>query len=228
MKKIVLLLGIVTFLINLSFALENKTVTLSVSGQGETLDDAKQNALRKAIEQTFGTFISSNTEILNSELVKDEIVMVSNGNIQNFEVISELQIPDDGYATTLKVTVSISKLTSFIENKGGSVELKGNLFAFNIKQQILNEKSEQKAVSDLVNVLKKLIDKSFDYNISSGTPQTAGSNNENWYIPIVLTVNSNANYLNMYNYLLETLKSISLNEIEIQDYSSLGKKVFII
>ena len=57
MKKIILLLGIITLLANVSFAQENKTVTLTVSGQGQTQDEAKQNALRNAIEQAFGTFI---------------------------------------------------------------------------------------------------------------------------------------------------------------------------
>ena len=64
MKKIVFLFGIITLLANVSFAQEDKTVTLTVSGQGQTQDEAKQNALRNAIEQAFGTFISSNTEIL--------------------------------------------------------------------------------------------------------------------------------------------------------------------
>ena len=72
----------------------NKTTTLVVTGQGKTKDEAQQNALRSAIEQAFGTFISSKTELLNDELVSDEIVSLSNGNIQKFEILSELQIPN--------------------------------------------------------------------------------------------------------------------------------------
>ena len=77
---------LVILLLNFSsvFSQDHKTVTLTVSAQGETISEAKQNALRDAIEQAFGTFISSNTEILNDELVKDEIVSVSNGNIQDY------------------------------------------------------------------------------------------------------------------------------------------------
>ena len=141
MKKIILLLGIITLLANVSFAQENKTVTLTVSGQGQTQDEAKQNALRNAIEQAFGTFISSNTEILNDDLVKDEIVSVSNGNIQKFEILSEVQMQNGEWSNNLKAVVSVTKLTSFCESKGISVEFKGSLFAFNINQQILNEKT---------------------------------------------------------------------------------------
>jgi len=226
MKKVFLLIGIIVFFANISFAQDDKTVTVTVSGQGKTQEEAKQSALRNAIEQAFGAFISSKTEILNDELVKDEIVSVSNGNIQKFEVISEIQIPDVGYATTLKAIVSVTKLTTFIESKGGELEFKGSLFSFNIKQQILNEKSEQKAILDLLNVIKKLIDRSFDYSINSGTPEAVKNNNENWNIPIIITVKTNDNFLNMYNYLVKTLKSISLSEIEVQDYKSLNKKVF--
>ena len=74
MKNVIFILAL-ALSIN-AYAQDNKTVTLVVSGQGKTQDEAKQNALRSAIEQAFGTFISSKTEILNDELVKDEIVSV--------------------------------------------------------------------------------------------------------------------------------------------------------
>ena len=155
MKKLLLLLTL-AFTITAS-AQEDKTVTLTVSGQGKTQDEAKQVALRSAIEQAFGAFISSKTEILNDNLVKDEIVSVTNGNIQKFDVLSEVQIPDGGYATTLKAVVSVTKLTSFCESKGVEVEFKGALFAFNINQQKINEQNEIKAINDIINVVSKII-----------------------------------------------------------------------
>lgn len=92
MKKNILLLFFL-FSYNI-FAQDDKTVTLVVNGHGKTQDEARQNALRSAIEQAFGAFISSKTEILNDKLIKDEIVSVTNGNIQNYEVINEVQIPN--------------------------------------------------------------------------------------------------------------------------------------
>ena len=64
-----------------TYSQDDKTVTLIVSGQGNTKDEAKQNALRSAIEQAFGTFVSSKTEILNDELV-DFIVAWCIGQVQ--------------------------------------------------------------------------------------------------------------------------------------------------
>jgi hypothetical protein len=99
-------------------ASDDKTVTLTVSGTGKTLEEARLNALRSAIEQAFGAFISSKTEILNDNLIKDEIVSVASGNVQKYDVVSQIEIPNTGYAITLSATVSISKLTSFAESKG--------------------------------------------------------------------------------------------------------------
>ena len=168
MKNLILILALI---INFSaFSQDDKTVTLVVSGQGKTQDEAKQNALRSAIEQAFGTFISSKTEILNDNLVKDEIVSINNGNIQKFDIISEVQIPDGGYATTLKATVSVTKLTSFVENKGVIVEFKGGLFAENIKLQNLYEKNELKTVDNILNVFTSLLNQAFEIKLKSNNP----------------------------------------------------------
>ena len=81
MKKVFILIALFVT-INVKAQDADKTVMLTVTGQGKTIDEARTNALRSAIEQAFGTFISSNTTIMDDKLVKDEIVSVTNGNIQ--------------------------------------------------------------------------------------------------------------------------------------------------
>lgn len=56
-------------------------VILTVSADGTTKEEAVKAALRSAIEQAYGTFVSANTTLLNDELVKDEIVNYTSGNI---------------------------------------------------------------------------------------------------------------------------------------------------
>ena len=226
MKKIALLLSIITLLANVSFAQEDKTVTLTVSGQGKTQNEAKQNALRNAIEQAFGTFISSNTEILNDDLVKDEIVSISNGNIQKFELLSEVQIEYGEWSTTLKATVSVTNLTSFCESKGISVEFKGSLFAFNINQQILNEKNEIKAIENVCQVIRNIADVSFDYSITASDPVSLDARNSKWRIPIYVSVYKNSNFERIPNILYSTLKGLSLSLEEAENYKKLGKNVY--
>lgn len=91
MKIITIILSLTILFTITSFAQEEKNVSLTVTGQGKTQEEARQKALQSAIDLTFGTFISSKTEILNEELVNEEVVSVSNGNIRNFETLSEIE-----------------------------------------------------------------------------------------------------------------------------------------
>lgn len=203
-----------------------KTVTITVTGSGKTLDDAKQSALRSAIEQAFGAFISSKTEMLNDKVVSDQITSVANGNIQSYNILNEIQLPDGGWAVTLKANVSVSKLTSFVQAKGISVEVKGGLFAVNIKQQLLNETSEVKAVCEMVGILHGPMQTAFDYEINSGEPKALDVDSKNWEIPITVQAKANKNMEFCANYLIKTLTSLSLTADEVTNYKGLNKPVF--
>jgi hypothetical protein len=183
---------------------DGKTVTLTLIGQGKTKDAAKYNALRNALEKAFGTFISSNTTLLNDELIKDEIVSVSSGNIQNFEILSETQMPDGSYSSVVKATVSIVKLTSFCESKGIVVEFKGGLFAANEKLKKL--KKENQAQGQLIykkqisEIIKNGI---FDYSIEVSEPNKHPLKNDIYLI----NINVKGVYNNNFNKITELIES---------------------
>lgn len=224
MKQLILIMSL-ALSIN-AYAQDDKTVTLVVSGQGKTQDEAKQNALRNAIEQAFGSFISSKTEILNDNLVKDEIISVANGNIQKFEIISEVQIPNGDYATSLKATVSVTKLTSFVESKGVVVEFKGSILAANVKQQMLNEENEIKSIGNIVGTCKEILDLSCDFSIVRGEPKQKNKDNNNWSVPITINVKFNKNIEQFNQYLLNSIKGIAMKQDEVSQYNQLGKKTY--
>ena len=222
MKKIVLLLTL-AFTINVN-AQDDKTVTLVVSGQGKTQDEAKQNALRSAIEQAFGTFISSKTEILNDNLVKDEIVSVANGNIQKFEIISEVTIPNGGYATTLKAIVSVSKLTSFCESKGVEVEFKGSLFSFNMNQQKINEENEVKVINDIIDITKNFLKKAYVASIKIN--EAVFNSDNNYKLPVEINILANENMNLGTKYFFESINKIALTKSEIESYKMIKKPFY--
>ncbi len=201
-----------------------KTVSITVSGSGKTQDEAKQSALRSAIEQAFGAFISAKTEILNDQIISDQITSIASGNIQSFEILNASQLTDSNWGVTLKAIVSIDKLSSFVEAKGVSVEIKGGLFALNIKQQILNEQAELKAISNMTVLLDEMMQVSFDYSIISEQPQSLGSNNSEWEIPLTVTATANKNIDLCANYFIKTLTALSLSDSEVKDYIALNKK----
>ena len=81
-----------------------KTIVLVADGSGNTKESATKNALRSAIEQAFGTFVSANTKVLDDELIKDEIVTVSTGNIKTYKELSSIKT-DSGYEVSVQATV---------------------------------------------------------------------------------------------------------------------------
>jgi hypothetical protein len=225
--KSIIFTSLFVFAQQVTFAQDaDKTVSITVSGSGKTQDDAKQSALRSAIEQAFGAFISSKTEILNDQVVADQITSVANGNIQSFDILNESQLPNGSWGVTLKALVSVSKLTSFVEAKGIAIEIKGGMFALNIKQQLLNEQGEIKAVSEMVGLLHEPMQISFDYVIKSSEPKSLDAESKNWEIPLVVTATTNKNIDFCANYCIKTLTALSLSSEEVTSYQSLNKAVF--
>lgn len=92
MKKFISLVAAILFAAT-TFAQVDE-VTLTVLGTGCTEEEATNIALRSAVEQSFGAFVSANTTILNDRLVKDEIVSLSKGNIKNYDKLSVSSLPN--------------------------------------------------------------------------------------------------------------------------------------
>jgi hypothetical protein len=214
------------FSINLSAQESSKDVTITASGSGATLEDAKQSALRSATEQAFGAFISSKTEVFNDQVVADQMSSVSSGNIKSYEVLNEDQLPDGRWGTTIRAIVSVDRLTSFVQAKGIEVEVKGGLFALNIKQQMLNEEGEIQAIYLMFGILHETMQTAFDYTIKSGDPKSLDDENLNWEIPLEVTATCNKNMDFCANYFIKTLKALSLTNDEVAGYKLLNKQVF--
>ncbi len=190
---------------------DDKVVTIVVSGKGKTQDEAKQNAFRSAIEQAFGTFISSKTEILNDSLVKDEIISVANGNIQKFDIISENETINKSYEITLRVTLSLNKLMSFVESKGGTVSLNGGAFSFNVKKEDFYSKTEASAIN---NFLNSRFDSQiyFDFTLLTKPPKVNG---ENYSIELEVGIKANENLFAFFSDFVNLLKNVSLDEATV-------------
>lgn len=145
-------------------------VTLVVSGDGANKEEATKVALRSAIEQVYGTFVSANTSIVNDELTKDEIVTISSGNIKSYEEIESLST-DNKTIVTLQATVSISKLVNYAKSKGASAEFAGSTFGMNMKMKELNRKNELAALDNLLVQVKAFLPSLFKRNMVLEEPK---------------------------------------------------------
>jgi hypothetical protein len=204
---------------------DGKDVSITSSGSGKTQEDAKQAALRSATKQVFGAFISSKTEMFNNTVLADQMASVSNGNIQSYSILNESQFPDGSWGVILKAIVSVDKLTSFIQAKGITVEIKRGIFSSNIKQQLLNEQAEIKAVAEMVGLLHEPMQISFDYAIKSSDPKSDGGG-KNFVIPLEVSATTNKIIDFCANYCNKTLAALSLSSEEVKSFQSLGKDVF--
>ncbi len=202
------------------------SIEIVVNGHGKSVEEARSNALRSAIEQAFGTFISSKTEILNDRLLNDEIVSISNGSVQRYEILSEERFTDNSYLSTLRVWVSLENLTNLCVSKGISVEFDGGLFSINIKQQLLNEEAEIKAVENLIFMLHPILLQSFNYAVQYDSPVSVDGGSTNWLIKYKISSTSNENMKHISIRLSRLLESISLRSHEVEMFKSLNKKYF--
>lgn len=83
-KKVLLALCVFIFSANITFA-----QNITVSGYGDSYDDAERDALRNAVEKAVGTLIDSQTLIRNNTLIEDEIYTTSRGFINNYTVVNK-------------------------------------------------------------------------------------------------------------------------------------------
>lgn len=233
----------------------NDEVTLVVFGKAVDSEKATAVALRSAIEQAYGVFVSANTTILNDDLVKDEIVTISSGNIKSYKVLSDVKCEDGQKMVTVKATVCISKLISYAKSKGASTEFAGAAFAQNMKMKELNKKNELQALQNVLALVKEMLPIAFDKKLSIADPTNPKKDFRTDLNPIYANpavgadaiIESYKNYLNLLdgyyqmkfyvsivpndntNYILQnisnTLKAIALNEEERTEYEKMDMKM---
>lgn len=203
----------------------SKTVKLVVSGEGATKEEAIKVALRSAIEQAFGTFVSSNTNVLNDEIVKDEIATVSSGNIQSYKELSSVDLGSIK-VVNIEAIISVGKLVSFAQSKGMKTELAGATFAMNMKMKELNKKNELIALENLFNQLSMLGKEThlFDYELITSEPYQV--NNHKYGIDVTIKTISNKNAITFYDIYENTLRSLAVSPREGSDLVKANIEIF--
>ena len=203
----------------------DKVVTLVTSGTGTTKEEATKNALRNAIEQAFGTFVSSNTEVLNDELIKDEIATVSTGNVKSYKELSVNQ--NNGiYDVSVQAVVSIDQLTKFAQSKGMQAELAGASFIMNMKIRELNKKNEITAIDHMIEKAKAIAKNGlFDYKLEIGEPQL--SKDSKYLVKINVLFYENENTKAFYDLIYSTIEALKLSYTELTEYKKAKMKYYV-
>lgn len=88
---------------------KKKVYYLQVQGEGYTYEEAKQQALRLAVDRAVGAVVLSETEVKNREVVRNEIIKYSSGFVEDYQVINQTNY-NNVYRLTVDVWVSDSKI----------------------------------------------------------------------------------------------------------------------
>jgi hypothetical protein len=222
MRKLILL-PIFIFSTVLAMAQTVDDVTLVVSGDGATKEAATHVALRSAIEQAYGVFVSANTEILNDELVKDEIATVASGNVKSYTELSATVLPNGNHLVSLQATVSTKSLATYAQSKGASCEFAGATFGANLKMVELNQKNTKIAFENLVKQLESF--KPFVYDMYERKLEVSQPNAEGeMYFKVSLfTTEIWWDYQEM---ILSTLNALNMSSGELQNLTQLRVKYY--
>jgi hypothetical protein len=199
------------FVLNeISFTQENSIV--QVEGIGKSCDEAKNDALRNAINKAYGSLISSETKISNDKLISDDINILTSGNVLKYEVIESCIEKKDYWSIKLNVTVSQTELKKFIEGKGKSVSISGELLKQKTDQEEASSKSELAIIKNLLIQLESLSSEPFDYEISIG--KITIKDGKYCELPAEINIKSNLNFYNIYLKLSSELEKISIKKID--------------
>lgn len=200
-------------------------IVLIAHGEGRTKEEATKIALRSALEQTYGTFVSANTIVLNDDIVKDEIISLSRGNIERYEEVSCVDLKNGNKVVTVKAAVSIDKLTSYAKSKGMTTELAGATLAMNVKIYELNKQNELIAFNHMLEQAYKIADSGiYDFTIKRTFVKQYKGKMTSFidvdYIP-------NDNYMKLIEFLEKSIKSISVPKNEYNELKKLNITLYI-
>lgn len=215
MKRLLFILLLICIQVNL----DAQDITVYSSGSGSSKEEATKIALRNALEDAYGTFISSSTKIMNDVLVSDEIVSISQGNIKKYEIINAIQGADGQYKVNVKSTISLNKLANFCEGKGMSVSFNGSALNMNLKMMEFNKENEYKAIKNVIIQILEIQRPIYDFEISVKDPQVSG---ENVNIIANISLKKNDNYKNTIGAFIKTMTEVSIKKNERKLYDKLG------
>jgi hypothetical protein len=162
---------------------------IEVAGDGETMQQARMNGFRLAVEQAIGTLISSETEVQNGRIVRDEIISYAAGFVDRFEVIKE-QITTRGARVSMRVWVRKSALSDRLLNR---TEKSGELDGARASLQ-LQTLNQERATGDalLQQVLNDFPRRAFDIELR---PADIMQQNRSAYMDLTFSLSWNKDYL---------------------------------
>ena len=207
-----------------------KEISFTISSDGPTKDDAVKNALRQAIEEAYGAFVSANTTILDDQLVKDEIVTLSNGSIKSYKELSAVENNNGEWTVTIDGIVSLPHLIKYVRSQGSECEFAGNTFGMQIKLFEIQKENERKVLNNLKKQISGLLEEDLTWDVAMDVQYL----NKDFYkvgatiYARTIPENSKKKVSRVGEILVNTLDAIKLSEEEANTYNRMGLDIGIV
>ena len=186
-----------------------KVYYIEVAGDGATETEARNNGFRLAVEQAIGSLISSETEVQNGRITRDEIISYAAGFVEKFEIVNTRN-HNGGVRVTMKVWVIRSALADRLLNKS---EKSGEVDGARASVQ-LSTLNQERATGDrlVATVLRDFPKRAFDIDLNSAD---VVRNQRQAQIEIPFTVTWNKDYLRSLWTALDATSSRSSNTVAV-------------
>jgi len=167
-----------------------KVLYVEVVGEGATLDQARHQGFRLAVEHAVGTVVSSETEVRNSHMVRDEIITYASGYVDRFEIV-EQQEYDGRVQVKMKIWVKHSRLANRLLNRSAAA---GHVEGGRISAQLETLKHERSSGDRLLkSVLADFPARAFDIRLEK--TQVFMDNHRNGQLEVAFYLGWNQHYL---------------------------------
>ena len=192
----------------LPFGSYAQDIKVTSKGEGTTREEAVHTALREALERTFNSFISSRTLFSDDEIVADEIVSITRGNILQYEILNDrIDSVSQLHNVIVESIVSLDKFKSYSKSHGSSVEIDGaslvNSLNANEAMKKFNAENEVIAVKNIISEMEQLCQSIYEYQIKVQVPTISNAD-----ITIQTTVEVNFNFVKSIEKLYNLLSKV--------------------
>jgi hypothetical protein len=159
---------------------------IEVAGEGRTTEEARTVAFRVAVEQAIGSIMSSETEVHNGRITRDEIISYASGYVDRFEIVSQDASPI-GVKIAMRVWVRRSALSNRLLNRS---ERSGEVDGARASVQLSTLNQERATGDRLVQtVLNDFPKRAFDIKLKNTELRYSTTRQGMLEIPFVLTWN---------------------------------------
>jgi hypothetical protein len=176
---------------------------VQVEGHGSTVEQARLNGFRNAIEQVVGQVIISDQEVRGDQLTKDWIGSYSAGYVDDYEVLETRRV-DNEYVLKMNVAVASSKIAQRMMSSGNkSLIVEGQRLQAQIDTQLDQRERGDRLVAEVLD--------SYPYNayvVNSGQTDIGIGNRREVYFDVPYEIHWSRFWLEALN---ETLSVIAVD-----------------